>query len=463
MYTVKELKEVVKAYDIRGLVATQLTPEFVFDVGAAFATLMQTENSAVPAIVVGYDMRESSEELADSFIRGILSTGLSVKEVGLVSTDALYFASGKLNLPGAMFTASHNPAGYNGIKLCRAGAKPIGEQTGLNKISEYLLQLPERVTPISSQIDKNLVEKVDIIPAYRDCLLKLVDITRIRPLKLAVDAGNGMAGRMVPKVFEKVPNISIHGLFFELDGSFPNHEANPMDPKNIRDLQNYIKNNSVDLGLAFDGDADRCFIIDETGEPVSPSIVTALVAKSFLTLNPGATIIHNLITSKIVPETILANNGKPIRTRVGHSFIKQAMQENQAVFGGEHSAHYYFKDFWNADSGLLAALHVIKLLGESKLTLSELVKPYKKYANSGEINTKVADPDKKIKEIVDSFGEEVDTTDDLDGVTVQLQDGSWFNLRLSNTESLLRLNVEASDENRVREIVQHIKRVFDSP
>ncbi|NUS65916.1 MAG: phosphomannomutase/phosphoglucomutase [Saccharothrix sp.] len=432
----RDLSGIVKAYDIRGVVGEQLDADVVREFGAAFARLVGGS-----AVVIGHDMRESSPGLAAAFAEGVTAQGVDVVSIGLASTDMLYFASGKLDLPGAMFTASHNPAKYNGIKLCRAGAAPVGQDTGLGQIRadvEQGVADAEGVTP-------GTVSERDMLTEYAAYLRELVDLSTSRPLKVVVDAGNGMGGHTVPKVFEGLP-IDIVPMYFELDGSFPNHEANPLDPKNIVDLQARVKAEGADAGVAFDGDADRCFVVDERGEPVSPSAITALVAVRELAKDPGGTVIHNLITSHAVPEIVREHGGTPVRTRVGHSFIKEEMAKTGAIFGGEHSAHYYFRDFWRADTGMLAALHVLAALGEQDGPLSALTSDYERYAASGEINSTVDDQAGRLAAIKDEFGgREGVTLDELDGLTVSLPDGSWFNLRASNTEPLLRLNVEAAD------------------
>ncbi|MEU7529760.1 phosphomannomutase/phosphoglucomutase [Saccharothrix sp. NPDC042600] len=432
----RDLSGIVKAYDIRGVVGEQLDADVVRDFGAAFARLV-----GGPAVVVGHDMRESSPGLAAAFAEGVTAQGVDVVSIGLASTDMLYFASGKLDLPGAMFTASHNPAKYNGIKLCRAGAAPVGQDSGLAQIRadvEQGVADAEGVTP-------GTVSERDMLTDYAAYLHELVDLSGSRPLKVVVDAGNGMGGYTVPKVFEGLP-VEVVPMYFELDGSFPNHEANPLDPKNIVDLQARVKEEGADAGVAFDGDADRCFVVDERGEPVSPSAITALVAVRELAKDPGGTVIHNLITSHAVPEIVREHGGTPVRTRVGHSFIKEEMARTGAIFGGEHSAHYYFRDFWRADTGMLAALHVLAALGEQDGPLSALTSAYERYAASGEINSTVADQAGRLAAIKAEFGaREGVTLDELDGLTVALPDGSWFNLRASNTEPLLRLNVEAAD------------------
>ncbi|MBE1501085.1 phosphomannomutase [Amycolatopsis lexingtonensis] len=443
-----DLSGIVKAYDIRGVVGEQLDADLVRDFGAAFALLIKPE---APSVVIGHDMRDSSPALAAAFAEGVTSQGLDVVSIGLASTDQLYFASGSLNLPGAMFTASHNPAKYNGIKLCRAGASPVGQDTGLAEIRDTVEQ---GVPGFEGQ--RGSVTERDVLADYAAYLRNLVDLSGSRPLKIVVDAGNGMGGHTVPTVFDGLP-IDIVPMYFELDGTFPNHEANPLDPKNIVDLQAKVREVGADAGVAFDGDADRCFIVDERGEPVSPSAITALVAVRELAKDPGGTIIHNLITSKGVPEIVAEHGGKPVRTRVGHSFIKAEMARTGAIFGGEHSAHYYFRDFWRADTGMLAALHVLAALGEQSGPLSELTSAYSRYAASGEINSTVDDQVAKMMAVKDAFGARSGVEiDELDGLTVQLPGGAWFNLRPSNTEPLLRLNVEAANAEAVQGLVDEV-------
>ncbi|MCZ4548733.1 phosphomannomutase/phosphoglucomutase [Williamsia sp. 1138] len=440
---------VIKAYDVRGLVGSQIDEDFVSAVGASFARLMRAEGQS--ALVIGHDMRESSPVLAAAFADGALAEGLDVTMIGLASTDQLYFASGDLDRPGAMFTASHNPASYNGIKLCRAGAKPVGQDSGLATISAEL------VNGVSApEVTRGTLTERDVLADYAAFLHKLVDLSGLRHLTVAVDAGNGMGGHTVPVVLGGCEVFTVRPLYFELDGTFPNHEANPLDPKNLIDLQAYVTETGADIGLAFDGDADRCFVVDELGEPVSPSAVTALVAERELAKNPGASVIHNLITSRAVPELVRELGGTPVVTRVGHSFIKQQMAETGAVFGGEHSAHYYFREFWGADSGLLAALHVLAALGASDEPLSKMMARYERYSNSGEINSTVDDQAARTAAVLADFADETAGTTRMDGVTVDLTDGSWFNLRASNTEPLLRLNVEAASPSRVNTLVERI-------
>jgi phosphomannomutase len=435
---VADLSQIVKAYDVRGVVPDQWDEPLAELFGAAFAQI-----TSAAAIVIGHDMRPSSPGLADAFGRGAAARGADVTLIGLCSTDQLYYASGSLDLPGAMFTASHNPARYNGIKMCRAGAAPVGQDTGLAEIRALVEEWSEHGAPEPVEKPGTLTER-DTLPGYAAHLRGLVDLAGSRPLKVVVDAGNGMGGHTVPTVFDGLP-FELVPLYFELDGTFPNHEANPLDPKNIVDLQAKVRETGADIGLAFDGDADRCFVVDERGEPVPPSAITALVAARELAKHPGDTVIHNLITSWSVPEVVRENGGIPVRTRVGHSFIKAEMARTGAVFGGEHSAHYYFRDFWRADTGMLAALHVLAALGEQPGPLSALVAQYDRYAASGEINSTVADQAGRTAAVRAAFaGRDGAEIDELDGLTVTAPDW-WFNLRPSNTEPLLRLNVEARD------------------
>ncbi|MGD9530849.1 phosphomannomutase/phosphoglucomutase [Pseudonocardia sp.] len=431
-----DLSTIIKAYDVRGVVGEQLDTAVVAAIGAALARLLHTEGA--DRVVIGHDMRDSSPALVRAFAGGVTAQGLDVVHIGLASTDMLYFASGTWDAPGAMFTASHNPARYNGIKLCRAGAAPIGQDTGLAAIREAV---EAGVPQGPGGGTESAAPNSEVLADYAAYLRGLVDLTSVRPLRVVVDAGNGMAGHTVPAVLGAP--LEVVPLYFELDGTFPHHEANPLDPANLVDLQRAVVAEGADLGLAFDGDADRCFVVDERGEPVSPSAITALVATRELARYPGATVIHNLITSRAVPEIVTERGGTPVRTRVGHSFIKQTMAETGAVFGGEHSAHYYFRDFWRADSGMLAALHVLAALGGTVEPLSQLMAAYERYAASGEINSIVADAAERIAAVRTHWADA--ECDELDGLTVTLADGSWFNLRPSNTEPLLRLNVEAAD------------------
>ncbi|OAH15563.1 phosphomannomutase/phosphoglucomutase [Streptomyces jeddahensis] len=434
-----DLSQLVKAYDVRGVVPDQWDESLAELFGAAFAQV-----TGATAIVTGHDMRPSSPGLSRAFARGAASRGVDVTEIGLCSTDQLYYASGALNLAGAMFTASHNPAQYNGIKLCRPGAAPVGQDTGLAEIRALVEEWSDSGAPEPVATPGSITRR-DTLEDYAAHLRSLVDLTSIRPLKVVVDAGNGMGGHTVPTVFAGLP-IDLVPMYFELDGTFPNHEANPLDPANLVDLQKRVREESADIGLAFDGDADRCFVVDASGDPVSPSAITALVASRELARNGGTgTVIHNLITSWSVPEVVRENGGTPVRTRVGHSFVKQQMAETGAIFGGEHSAHYYFRDFWNADTGMLAALHVLAALGGQDAPLSELVAQYDRYAGSGEINSTVDDQADRLTAIKAAYGGLDDVTlDELDGLTVSAADW-WFNVRPSNTEPLLRLNAEARD------------------
>ncbi|WP_432146655.1 phosphomannomutase/phosphoglucomutase [Streptomyces sp. bgisy084] len=433
-----DLSQIVKAYDVRGVVPAQWDEPLAELFGAAFV-----EVTAADAIVIGHDMRPSSPGLSGAFARGAAARGADVTQIGLCSTDELYFASGSLGLPGAMFTASHNPAQYNGIKMCRAGAAPVGQDTGLADIRALAERWSDEGAP-EPVAAPGTVTRRDVLSDYAAHLRALVDLSGIRPLKVVVDAGNGMGGHTVPTVFTGLP-LELDAMYFELDGSFPNHEANPLDPKNIVDLQARVRETGADLGLAFDGDADRCFVVDENGDPVSPSAITALVAARELAKHPGGTVIHNLITSWSVPEVVRESGGEPVRTRVGHSFIKEEMATTGAIFGGEHSAHYYFRDFWNADTGMLAAMHVLAALGGQQGPLSQLVAQYDRYAASGEINSTVDDQTGRLAAIKTAYqGRDGVTLDELDGLTVTADDW-WFNVRASNTEPLLRLNVEARD------------------
>ena len=446
-HTNETLKSVIKAYDVRGVVGETIDEDFVRTAGAAFAHILRGEGET--RIAVGHDMRPSSPALADAFAQGAASQGINVTLLGLTSTDELYFVAGTQRCAGAMFTASHNPAQYNGIKLCRAGATPVSTDTGLGEIGRMILEgVP------GYEGEAGVVDKHDALEEYASYLRELVPVPARRKLVVAVDAANGMAGMTVPAV---LGDMDIRPLYFELDGTFPNHEANPLDPKNLVDLQKFTVEQGADIGLAFDGDADRCFVVDERGEAVSPSAITALIATRTLEQHPGATIIHNLITSRAVPELIEEHGGKAVRTRVGHSYIKAQMAEHSALFGGEHSAHYYFAEFFNADSGLVAALHVLAALAEQDAPLSELMGAYERYTASGEINSEVADQAAATKRVVDAFADRAESVDTLDGVTVQLKDSkAWFNVRASNTEPLLRLNAEAPTREEVDALTEEI-------
>ena len=436
---------IFKAYDVRGLVDVEITPAFTFATGAAFARFLKLEREP-GTVVIGEDMRPSSPALADAFSAGVTSQGLDVIRIGLASTDMLYFAAGKLNLPGAMFTASHNPAEYNGIKMCLSGARPIGKESGLLTIEKFV----EEGSPVAlAQV--GIERQQEMLGEYVAHLLNLVDVSKIRKLKIVVDAGNGMAGHTAPAVFSEI-NAEVIEMYYELDGTFPNHEANPIDPANLKDLQKAVKKHKADIGLAFDGDADRCFLVDEKGELVNPSALTALIASRELGKYPGSTIIYNLISSKSVREVVEECGGQSIRSRVGHSYIKKLMAETGAIFGGEHSGHFYFRDFWRADSGMLAALHAIAALGENEIPLSQLLAPFNRYVSSGEINSTVKDAAAASTLIEEIYGAKAGVElDHLDGLTVT-GDTWWFNLRASNTEPLLRLNVEATTDGEMASI-----------
>lgn len=439
----RDLGSIIKAYDVRGTYPDQLDEQLAHDVGAAFVALLGafTDDGERRTVVVGHDMRPSSPALVEAFTSGAGSQGADVVHIGLASTDALYFASGYLDCAGAMFTASHNPAQYNGIKLCRPGAAPVGQESGLAEIRQMI----EQGVP-STGAGEGSVSERDLLPEYAAYLKKLVDLSGIRHLTVAVDAGNGMGGFTAPIVLAGLP-LTVIPMYFELDGSFPNHEANPIEAANLVDLQARVVETNADLGLAFDGDADRCFVVDERGEIVTPSTLTALIAARELTREPGSSVIHNLITSRSVAEVVREHGGIPVRTRVGHSFIKGVMAETGAVFGGEHSGHFYFRDFWRADSGMLAALHVLAALGTTPAgtTLSSLLAEYDRYVPSGEINSTVDDAAGRMAAVEAEFaGRDGVTVDHLDGLTVDA-DRWWFNIRASNTEPLLRLNAEATD------------------
>lgn len=437
-----DLSTVIKSYDIRGLVGAELDPEFVRATGAAFARLVRT------TVAVVHDMRPSSAPFAQAFADGVTSQGQDVLDCGLGSTDLAYYAAGRLNVAGAVITASHNPARYNGIKLCRPGATPVGADTGLGQIRWDLeAGIPGYHGP------RGNVSRRDLAGEYAEYLRGLVDLSRIRRLRVVVDAANGMAGHMVPIVFDGLP-VDVVPMYFELDGTFPNHEADPLNPANLVDLQNRVREVGAHLGLAFDGDADRCFVVDEAGRAVPPSALVGLIASRQLAAEPGAVIVHNAITSRAVPEIITERGGVPVRSRVGHTHMKSLMAEHDAVFGGEHSGHYYFRDFWRADTGMLAALHVLAALGSSGKPLSAMVADYTRYVASGEINIRTEDSDAVMAAVEQHF--EASKTDQLDGFTVRFDDGAWFNLRASNTEPVVRLNVEAPEHESMARVRDHI-------
>jgi phosphomannomutase len=465
--TTFDLSASFKAYDVRGIVGESITAEIVEAVGAAFVDVLQLEGQT---ILVGGDMRPSSPEFSKAFADGAATRGANVELLDLISTDELYFACGFLDSAGATFTASHNPAGYNGIKMSKAGAVPISSETGL-KVIQTLAEQYLNTGSIPAAGTRGQISVRDVLKDYAEYLRKLVDLSGSRPLKVVVDAGNGMAGLTTPAVLgdtllPKLP-FDIIPLYFELDGSFPNHPANPLEPENLRDLQAAVVEHGADIGLAFDGDADRCFVVDEKGEPVSPSAITGMVARREIARAKAQgeatpTIIHNLLCSRAVAELVEQDGGRAVRTRVGHSFIKAVMAEEGAVFGGEHSAHFYFRDFWNADTGMLAAMHVLAALGEQDGPLSELAREYEPYVSSGEINSEVEDKPAAVERVRAAFAGEDLTIDNLDGSTFTANDGSyWFNLRPSNTEPFLRLNAEATDRGtmeRIRDRVLSIVR-----
>ncbi|MPZ60778.1 MAG: phosphomannomutase/phosphoglucomutase [Propionibacteriales bacterium] len=445
-----DLSAIFKAYDIRGVVPDQLDGDVARHVGAAFTAVLELSEGG--AVVVGRDMRPSSLPLAAAFAEGVAGRGFDVVDIGLASTDQLYFASGKLGLPGVMFTASHNPARYNGIKLCRAGAAPVGEDSGLAEIRRLVEQ--DDVPGAAEHTRGGRIERGDVLADYAEYLHSLVPVSG-RRLKVVVDAGNGMAGHTVPAVFADL-DVELLPLYFELDGNFPNHEANPIEPENLRDLRRAVVDSGADLGLAFDGDADRCFVVDERGVVVTPSALTAMIAVRELAREPGATVIHNLITSRVVAEVVRSHGGKPVRSRVGHSFIKQTMADTGAIFGGEHSGHFYFRDFWRADSGMLAALHAMAELAASDGPMSALVAEFTPYAASGEINSTVDDLRAVMSRVESAYaGEDGTTIDHLDGLTVE-HPRWWFNVRPSNTEPLLRMNVEGVDDDTMAQVRDHV-------
>ncbi|WP_458116334.1 phosphomannomutase/phosphoglucomutase [Arthrobacter sp. D2-10] len=467
MTTTIDLSASFKAYDVRGIVGETITVESVRAVGAAFVDVIDL---AGETILVGGDMRPSSPEFSEAFAEGATARGADVIFLGQISTDELYYASGTFNAAGVTFTASHNPAQYNGMKMSRPGAVPVSSESGLAEIRELAEQyLGEGSIPSADR--QGSTSSRDVLKDYAQYLRSLVDLSGSRPLKVVVDAGNGMAGLTTPAVLgaeflEALP-LEIVPLYFELDGTFPNHPANPLEPENLRDLQQAVVSNGADIGLAFDGDADRCFVIDEQGNPVSPSAITGMVARREIRRAQAAgeqepVIIHNLITSRAVPELVRAEGGRPVRTRVGHSFIKAVMAEEGAVFGGEHSAHYYFREFWNADTGMLAAMHVLAALGEQDEPLSELGREYEPYFASGELNTRLDDVRAAIARVRQEFDNDGVTVDEVDGLTFTADDGSWwFNLRASNTEPFLRLNAEAENpqtlENLTSAVLEQIR------
>ena len=478
--TAPVLADFIKAYDVRGVVPEQLNVDVAFALGSAFAQVVALPEQAA-AVVIGHDMRPSSPELSRAFADGVASHGIDAVLIGLCSTDGLYYASGALDLPGAMFTASHNPAQYNGIKLCRAGARPVGQDSGLAQIRDLGQAILDGGNGFArEETEPGTVTEHDVLGDYAAFLRSLVDLSQVRPLKVVVDAGNGMGGHTVPAVLEtgaglEALPLTVIPLYFELDGTFPNHEANPLDPKNLVDLQAAVREHHADIGLAFDGDADRCFVVDERGEPVSPSAITALIARREVAraVADGAdaadvAVVYNVICSAQVPEVIAETGARGVRTRVGHSFIKGEMARHDAVFGGEHSAHYYFRDFWFADTGMLAAMHTLAALGEQDAPLSAVMADLARYAASGEINSTVTDAP-AATELVRAWAQPqgVDT-DQLDGLTLTHAGGDgdpmwWLNLRASNTEPLLRLNVEAADPATMARVRDEVLAIVRAP
>ncbi len=442
-----DLDAIFKAYDIRGTTPDQLDPPLARSIGEAFARFALDQPDGATRILIGRDMRESGVDLAAAFSEGVRAQGVDVVDLGLASTDLVYFAAGSLDAPAVMLTASHNPAQYNGMKLCLAGARPIGDDTGLRAIKQMVIDgVPSADGPPGG------VRSMDLLQEFADHVRSFIDPAALGSLKVVADTANGMGGLVVPAVFEGLP-IDLEIMFGELDGSFPNHPADPIQPENLRDLQARVLEVGADVGLAFDGDADRVFLVDDLGHPLSGSLTTAIVAAGVLEKHPGSTILHNCICSKAVAEVVRERGGTPVRTQVGHSFIKAVMAETGAAFGGEHSAHYYFRDNSRADSGSIAALVILEQLSKAAVPLSELRQPFDRYAASGEINSTVADPGSVIERVAAAYP--ADAQDRLDGLTVDLGDW-WFNLRASNTEPLLRLNLEAADAascaERVREV-----------
>jgi len=448
------LDRIVKAYDVRGTVPDQFDVEVARALGVGFATFCRTS-----VVLVARDMRPSGVDLVAAFAEGLQRQGVDVVDLGLASTDLLYFAAGRLDAPGAMFTASHNPAQYNGVKFCQSGARPVGVDTGLTEVKRVAAEVLEGRPPAPAERAGRRTER-DLLGSFADHVVSFVDPSSIRPMRVVADTANGMGGLVVPAVFERLPRIELEVMYGELDGTFPNHPADPLQPANQRDLQARVAAAGFDMGLAFDGDADRVFVVDQQGRGVSGSTTTAILATAMLRKHPGATILHNLICSRSVPEVIVENGGVPVRTRVGHSYIKQVMADTGAVFGGEHSAHYYFADNFRADSGLIASLLMLAELSRSGESLSELRRPFERYSQSGEINTQVDDPASVIDAVSSRYlGHDQDR---LDGLTVDCGDW-WFNLRPSNTEPLLRLNLEAPTrdecDERVAELLSAITAV----
>lgn len=444
-----DLRRIFKAYDVRGVHPEELNEDIARRIGSAFA-----EFTGAQSVVMGRDCRISSPSLAAAFAGGVTARGVEVIDIGLATTDMLYFASGSLNQPGAMFTASHNPPQYNGVKLCRAGAAPVGANSGLEEVRDLAAKGP----PADPRPSPGTVTTLDLVDEYIDHVLSFVDVEKIAPLTVVADAANGMAGLVLERIFDRLP-AKLVGLYLDLDGTFPNHPADPIQPENQADLKRAVLEHGADIGLAFDGDADRVFLVDEKARGVSGSLVTALVAEAMLEREPGGKIVHNLICSWVVPEVVREHGGEPIRTRVGHSFIKKVMAETGAIFGGEHSGHYYFRDHFRADSGLIAALFVLERLSEVGVQLSELLARYRRYEASGEINSEVTDQEAALERVAEAFAD--GQQDRLDGLTVQYEDW-WFNVRPSNTEPLLRLNVEARSKDLLEEKTNRVLSVIRS-
>ena len=441
------LDAIVKAYDVRGTVPDQLNADVAHALGVGFARFAKAQR-----VLVGRDMRPSGPELVDAFVRGVLEQGVDVVDLGLTSTDLVYFAAGTLDAPGAMFTASHNPAQYNGVKFCLSGARAVGQDTGLAEIKSVAREVLDGKGPLPASRSGSATSR-NLLSAFADHVVSFIDASSMRPMRVVADTANGMGGLVVPAVFERLAQITLEVMYGELDGTFPNHPADPLQPANQRDLQARVVSGGFDVGLAFDGDADRVFVVDEAGRGLSGSTTTALLAAAVLRSHHGATVLHNLICSKAVPEVIRENGGVPVRTKVGHSFIKQIMAETGAVFGGEHSAHYYFRDNFGADSGLIASVIVLDEISRANTVLSVVRKPFERYSASGEINTQVGDPAAVMARVAQQFEDQQQDT--LDGLTVDC--GSWwFNLRPSNTEPLLRLNLEATTRDECNQRVAEV-------
>jgi phosphomannomutase len=461
-------ENVFKAYDIRGTVPEELNARMAYAIGVGFGTFVLAQALADRRIVLCRDIRKSGVELSRAFSAGVLSTGLGVVDAGLASTDLLYFASGRLDLPGAMLTASHNPPAYNGIKLCLPGARPIGRDSGLADICRVAIDAYVTAPAdggVAAVVDDARIERQDLLEEFATHVRSFVDVRNFKPLKVVADTANGMGGLIAPAVFSGLP-FELEILYEELDGSFPNHPADPIKVENLADLRSLILSSHADVGLAFDGDADRVFLVDELGEPISGSTTTAIVAAAMLERYPGSKILYNLICSHSVPEIIIERGGVPIRTRVGHSFIKAVMAETGAIFGGEHSGHYYFRENFRADSGIIAALVVLEALSKAAVPLSQLRVPFERYSDSGEINTEVPDPVSMVGEVGEHYRAEGAGIDDLDGITVDFGEW-WFNLRPSNTEPLLRLNLEARTaperDRHLDDVLGLIHRLADDP